>query len=56
MKNIAKTVSNWQFNTKERIRRYLEYDDALSGGVYSVKDPDVTDCEFDIDKVLGKER
>jgi hypothetical protein len=46
-----------QFNTEARIRAYLAYDKALSGGVYEIikhsKDRRAA-CTFDVDKMLGE--
>jgi hypothetical protein len=45
-----------QFNTKERIKAYLTYDKALSGGVYRL--PHASErkalCTFDVDRLLGE--
>ncbi|MDR2100260.1 MAG: hypothetical protein LBP40_05485 [Campylobacteraceae bacterium] len=45
-----------QFNTEQRIRAYLAYDKALSGGVYSLPHADERRafCTFDIDTLLGE--
>jgi hypothetical protein len=45
-----------QLNTEQRIRAYLAYDKALSGGVYRSTDIDQrkSQCSFDIDKLLGE--
>ena len=56
MRNIYKFVNNVQFNTEERVRKFFKYDKALSGGVYSVGDPTLQDCEFDVEKVLEMNR
>jgi hypothetical protein len=46
-----------QFNTEARIRAYLAYDKALSGGVYEIikhsKDRRAA-CDFDVDELLEK--
>jgi len=53
---MAQTIDDWQFNTEKRIMKYYQYDQALSGGVYSLGKPSVNDCEFDVEKVLEMER
>ena len=49
---ITDFVENNQYNTKERVKKYLEYDQALSGGVYTINDGILQDCKFDVDKIL----
>jgi hypothetical protein len=56
IKNMGKIINNWQFNTEERVKKYFKYDQALSGGVYSIKDGTLQDCEFDVEKVLEMDR
>jgi len=53
--DIERTTS-WLINTEKRIRKYYQYDRALSGGVYSVGDGTLQDCEFDVEKVLEMDR
>jgi len=42
------------FNTKKRIRKYMEYNRALSGGVYSIKNSDEAEssCDFNVTKAI----
>ncbi len=49
-------TTEWQFNTEERVKKYFEYDRALSGGVYSINEGTMQDCEFDIERVLEMDR
>lgn len=56
IKQIFDVVNEWQFDTEERVKKYFLYDRSLSGGEYSIKNPIVNDCEFDIDKVLGMDK
>jgi len=56
IKNMGKIINNWQINTEERIKKYFKYDQALSGGVYSITDGTLQDCEFDVEKVLEMDR
>ncbi len=55
-KKLSKNIENWQFNTEERVKKYFTYDRALSGGVFSIKDGTLQDCEFDVEKVLEMDR
>ena len=48
----AELTSEWQFNNEERVKKYMDYNKALSGGVISMNDPYLQACEFDIEKVL----
>ncbi len=52
----ASLISEWQFNNKERVEVYIEYNKALSGGVYSINKPKLDDCEFDVEKVLEMDK
>jgi len=47
-------AKNVQINTKERLKAYLDYDNALSGGVYGSgpKDWIESACDFNVTKVL----
>ena len=56
IKKMAQVVDNWQYNTEKRVKIYFNFDRALSGGVYSVGDPTLQDCEFDVEKVLEMNR
>ena len=51
--NIYKTLNNWQYNNKKRVNKYMKYNQALSGGVYSVPKSWSQYCQFDIEKVLN---
>ncbi len=53
---LSKNIENWQFNTEKRVKKYFQYDQALSGGVYSIKDGTLQDCEFDVEKVLEMDK
>jgi len=53
---MSKYVEDNQFNTKERVKLYIEYNQALSGGVYSIQNGILQDCEFNIDKVLKMDK
>lgn len=55
-KTDASRTIDWQFNTAERVKKYYQYDQALSGGVYSIKEGTLQDCEFDVEKVLEMDR
>ena len=53
IKNLIKILNDWQFNNKERVEIYINYNKALSGGIYSINlNPMLQDCEFDVEKVL----
>lgn len=56
MKKIFDFVNEWQFNTEQRVENFFQYDQALSGGVYSIKEGVLQDCEFDVEKVLEMDR
>jgi hypothetical protein len=49
---MAQTIDAWQYNSEKRVKKYFKYDRALSGGVYSLGTPTISDCNFDIDRVL----
>ncbi len=59
---VFKTVEFMEdayFNTKERMRAYLEFNEAMSGGVYSMplmRDANKDNCEFNIDELLEMEK
>ncbi len=55
-RTMSKYVDNNQFNTKERVKLYIKYNQALSGGVYSIQDGTLQDCEFNTDKVLEMDK
>ncbi len=46
---------NNSFNTKARVRAYLDYNQALSGGVYGSRTSDwnAQACDFDVESILG---
>lgn len=48
----ASLISEWQFNNKARVKTYIDYNKALSGGVYSINKPKLEDCDFNVDEVL----
>jgi len=47
-------VENAIYNTKQRVKAYLEYNQALSGGVYgsSRSDRNAQACDFDVEQML----
>ncbi|MBD3839697.1 MAG: hypothetical protein IE878_04830, partial [Epsilonproteobacteria bacterium] len=49
-----KFYENNMYNTKERLKAYLEYNQALSGGVYGSGPADWTadKCDFDVEQML----
>ncbi len=51
---IGKKFDAIQFNTVQRARAYGKYNFALSGGVYSGSKDERSECDFDVDKLLGK--
>jgi len=50
-----KFYNNNMYNTKARVRAYLDYNLALSGGVYGSSPADwvAASCDFDVDAMLG---
>jgi hypothetical protein len=50
----VKFYENNMYNTKERVKAYLEYNQALSGGVYGSGPADWTadKCDFDVEQML----
>ena len=48
-------LENALYNTKERVKRYLEYNHALGGGVYGVKEEERIEsaCEFNVPEAMG---
>ena len=54
---VNKFIVDNMYNTKERVKAYLQFNGALSGGVYgsSADDWNAKACDFDVDKLL-KER
>ena len=53
--NRFKFYKNNMYNTKQRVRAYLDFNQALSGGVYGSGPADWTAdaCSFDVDAMLG---
>jgi hypothetical protein len=51
-------IENSVFNTKERLKKYLDFNRALSGGVYGTHELGDTAkaCEFDVDSMLKKRK
>lgn len=47
-------IENSTFNTKQRVKAYLQYNQALSGGVYgsSTADENAQACDFDVEQML----
>ena len=47
-------IENSTFNTKQRVKAYLQYNQALSGGVYgsSRSDYNAQACDFDVEQML----
>ncbi|MCH9814695.1 MAG: hypothetical protein K0U47_12225 [Epsilonproteobacteria bacterium] len=59
IQRVSKTMSAMQYNTKERTKAYLDYNRALSGGVYSMPGAKYLKedyCEFNIDSMLKAEK
>ncbi|WP_294962708.1 hypothetical protein [Sulfurimonas sp.] len=58
--NIVDFMEVAYFNTKERMRAYLEFNQAMSGGSYSMpihdEDLKVENCNFNIDELLEMEK
>jgi len=52
----AELTSEWQFNNKERVKIYMDYNKALSGGIYSIPNPLLQDCEFNVEEVLEMDK
>ena len=54
LKNNIKFFENNTFNTKERVRAYLDHNLALSGGVYgsSLNKRNAQACDFDVEEML----
>ena len=48
-------LENNIYNTEARVRAYLDYNQALSGGVYgsSPSDWNAQACDFDVESMLG---
>ncbi len=57
--NIVEFMEEAYFNTKDRMRAYIEFNQAMSGGVYSMpllRDANKDNCEFDVDELIGMEQ
>lgn len=54
IENSAKNIENFTYTTKERVRAYLDYNLALSGGVYgsSPANQNAQACDFDVEQML----
>jgi len=54
MQDAIKSINNFTYTTKERVRAYLDYNLALSGGVYgsSPADWNAQACDFDVEQML----
>jgi hypothetical protein len=59
-RTIVEFWENSYMNTKERIKAYIEFNEASSGGVYSIpvhdKDLKKENCDFDVDAVLEMDK
>ena len=53
--NSINFIQNNTYNTKARVRAYLDYNLALSGGVYgsSPSDWNADACDFDVESLIG---
>ncbi|PHR54705.1 MAG: hypothetical protein COA44_12515 [Arcobacter sp.] len=49
------TTEDYTFNTRDRVEKYMDYNQALSGGVYSTPNnyKAKSSCDFNITKALG---
>ena len=59
IKNSVNFMENAYFNTKERMRAYIEFNEASSGGVYHIplpRDADKENCDFNITEMLEMEK
>ena len=54
-KKVANTILSWRYNNEKRVSKYFEYDQALSGGVYSIPKSWSQYCQFDVEAVLKLE-
>ncbi len=50
-------LENTLYNTQNRVKRYLRYNHALSGGVYGIKEDEIFEgaCEFDVSEAVGEQ-
>jgi len=54
IENAIEFFENNTFNTKQRVRAYLDHNIALSGGVYgsSINERNAQACDFDVEQML----
>ena len=54
MIKISKFINNNTYNTKDRIRKYMKYNNALSGGVFGTPASDEVEasCDFNVREAL----
>ena len=54
IENSVKTINDFTYTTGERIKAYLDYNSALSGGVYGSGPADWTadKCDFEVEQML----
>ena len=55
--NSVSFMENAYFNTKERMRAYIEFSEAMSGGVYNIplpRDADEANCDFNVTKMFPR--
>ncbi len=55
IENAIDFFENNTFNTKQRVRTYLDHNLALSGGVYgsSINERNTQSCDFDVEQMLN---
>ncbi len=46
-------VTNVLYNNKDRVKRYLKYNNALGGGVYGGYAEVEGDCDFNVPETMG---
>ena len=53
--NFVDFIEDSTYNTKDRIKKYMKYNQALSGGVFGVSNADRVEssCDFNITEALG---
>ena len=58
VKRAAKNSERLTYNTKERVKKYIEYNKLLSGGVFggSKGDWQADACDFDVDLLLEEKK
>jgi K319L-like, PKD domain len=54
IENSVESINNFAYTTKQRVRAYLDYNLALSGGVYgsSPANQNAQACDFDVEHIL----